>query len=100
ALRAVLEEESRAHRDILQQDFADTYNNLTLKTLMGLEWVSKHCPGAAYVVKADRDVFLNLRYLVRRFLAVPPRQNFATGHVYRGTGPLRDKAYKWYVPPE
>lgn len=99
ALRSVLEEESRLHRDLLQQDFLDTYHNLTLKTLMGLEWVSRHCPNASYVVKADRDVFLNLPYLVRRFL-LPPKRDFATGYVYRNTGPLRSPAYKWYVPPE
>ncbi|XP_054663907.1 beta-1,3-galactosyltransferase 2-like isoform X2 [Grus americana] len=98
-LRAVLEEESLLYHDLLQQDFLDTYNNLTLKTLMGMEWVSKHCPNASYVMKADRDVFLNLGYLVRRFL-VPPKKNFMTGYIYRNTGPLRSKAYKWYVPPE
>uniref|UniRef100_A0A8B9TKG4 Hexosyltransferase n=1 Tax=Anas platyrhynchos TaxID=8839 RepID=A0A8B9TKG4_ANAPL len=99
-LRRVLEEESALHRDILQQDFLDTYNNLTLKTLMGMEWVSRHCPGAAYVVKADRDVFLNLAYLVGRLLQpqLPPKRDFMTGYVYRDTGPLRSKAYKWYVP--
>uniref|UniRef100_A0A8C0C1M3 Hexosyltransferase n=1 Tax=Buteo japonicus TaxID=224669 RepID=A0A8C0C1M3_9AVES len=98
-LRPVLEEESLLHHDILQQDFLDTYNNLTLKTLMGMEWVSKHCPNASYVVKADRDVFLNLGYLVRQFL-IPPKKNFMTGHIYRNTGPLRNKGYKWYVPHE
>uniref|UniRef100_A0A8C4V380 Hexosyltransferase n=1 Tax=Falco tinnunculus TaxID=100819 RepID=A0A8C4V380_FALTI len=97
ALRAALEEENHLHRDLLQQDFWDTYHNLTLKTLMGMEWVTRHCPGAAYVLKADRDVFLNLPYLVRRFL-LPPKKNFITGYVYRNTGPLRRKAYKWYVP--
>ncbi|XP_040436980.1 beta-1,3-galactosyltransferase 2-like [Falco naumanni] len=97
ALRATLEEENHLHRDLLQQDFWDTYHNLTLKTLMGMEWVTRHCPGAAYVLKADRDVFLNLPYLVRRFL-LPPKKNFITGYVYRNTGPLRSKAYKWYVP--
>ncbi|XP_074932264.1 LOW QUALITY PROTEIN: beta-1,3-galactosyltransferase 2-like [Phalacrocorax aristotelis] len=99
ALASVLEEESLLHHDILQQDFLDTYNNLTLKTLMGMEWVSKHCPNASYVVKADHDVFLNLGYLVERFL-VPPKENFMTGYIYRNSGPIRSKAYKWYVPYE
>ncbi|XP_040398401.1 beta-1,3-galactosyltransferase 2-like [Cygnus olor] len=99
-LRRVLEEESALHRDILQQDFLDTYHNLTLKTLMGMEWVSRHCPDAAYVVKADHDIFLNLPYLVWRLLQpqLPPKRDFMTGYVYRDTGPLRSKAYKWYVP--
>ncbi|XP_068779020.1 beta-1,3-galactosyltransferase 2-like [Struthio camelus] len=101
-LQRLLEEESALYHDVLQQDFLDTYNNLTLKTLMGMEWVSKHCPNASYVVKADQDVFLNLGYLVRQLLQpqLPPKRDFATGYIYRNTGPLRNKAYKWYVPPE
>ncbi|NWQ72670.1 B3GT2 galactosyltransferase, partial [Neopipo cinnamomea] len=99
ALGPVLREEDELHGDLLQQDFLDTYNNLTLKTLMGLEWVSRYCPDAAYVMKADHDVFLNPEFLVRRLL-LPPRRGLATGHVYRGTGPLRGRAYKWFVPRE
>ncbi|KAG6925977.1 beta-1,3-galactosyltransferase 2-like, partial [Chelydra serpentina] len=101
-LQWLLEEESALHRDIVQQDFLDTYNNLTLKTLMGLEWVSRHCPNASYVMKADSDIFLNVGFLVRQLLQpqLPPKKNFMMGHVYRNTGPLRSKAYKWYVPRE
>nr|XP_030116065.2 beta-1,3-galactosyltransferase 2-like [Taeniopygia guttata] len=97
-LRPVLQEEDALHGDLLQQDFLDTYNNLTLKTLMGLEWVSRFCPNASYVMKADHDVFLNLEYLAG--LLRPPRSDFLTGYVYRWTGPLRNRAYKWFVPRE
>ncbi|XP_031467946.1 beta-1,3-galactosyltransferase 1-like, partial [Phasianus colchicus] len=101
-LGRLLAEESSVHRDILQQDFVDTYHNLTLKTLMGLQWVSRHCRAASYVLKADTDVFLNLAFLVHRILRPrrPPRRRFALGYVYRGTGPLRDPRYKWFVPPQ
>ncbi|XP_039370033.1 beta-1,3-galactosyltransferase 2-like [Mauremys reevesii] len=99
-LQRLLEEESALHRDIIQQDFLDTYNNLTLKTLLGMEWVSRHCPNASYVMKADSDVFLNVGFLARELLQPqrPPKKDFMTGYIYRNTGPLRSKAYKWYVP--
>ncbi|XP_014815598.1 PREDICTED: beta-1,3-galactosyltransferase 2-like [Calidris pugnax] len=96
-LRGTLEEESQLHHDLLQQDFLDTYNNLTLKTMMGMEWVARHCPAATYVMKADSDVFLNLDYLVRNLL-LPPKKDFITGYIYRNTRPIRNRAYKWYVP--
>ncbi|XP_006023535.1 beta-1,3-galactosyltransferase 2-like [Alligator sinensis] len=101
-LRQALAQESMAHGDLLQQDFLDTYNNLTLKTLMGLEWVARYCPSAHYVFKADSDVFINVGYLVHRVLRpqCPPRPNFATGYIYRNTGPIRWQNSKWYVPPE
>lgn len=99
-LQNPLEEESNLYRDIIQQDFLDTYNNLTLKTLMGMEWVSKFCPNASYVMKADSDIFLNVGYMVLQLLQphLPPKKDYMTGYIYRNTKPIRSKAYKWYVP--
>ncbi|XP_061439622.1 beta-1,3-galactosyltransferase 2-like [Rhineura floridana] len=101
-LQHLLEEESSIYRDIIQQDFLDTYNNLTLKTLMGMEWISKFCPNATYVMKVDSDIFLNVDYMVSKLLQphLPPKKDYMTGYIYRNTKPLRNKAYKWYVPQE
>ena len=41
-----IEKESKEYQDIVQQDFLDTYKNLTLKTMMGLQWVVDFCPQA------------------------------------------------------
>lgn len=97
-----LEAESRRHRDIVQQDFLDSYQNLTLKTLMGMNWVGLHCPGASYVMKTDSDVFVNTEYLVLKLLRpdTEPRRNYFTGNNMRGFGPNRNKNSKWYMPPE
>lgn len=54
-----IEEEGRAHRDIIQVDFVDSYRNLTLKTLTMLHWTLTHCPHAAWLLKSDEDVFIN-----------------------------------------
>ncbi|XP_068939170.1 beta-1,3-galactosyltransferase 2-like [Petaurus breviceps papuanus] len=101
-LHALLEEEDREHGDLLQVGLLDTYHNLTLKVLMGLEWMAQYCPSAHYVLKVDSDVFLNPSFLVQQVLQPngPPRPNFITGYIYSNTGPLRNPAYKWYVPPE
>ncbi|XP_040197988.1 beta-1,3-galactosyltransferase 2-like [Rana temporaria] len=97
-----LEEESEAFGDIVQQDFMDTYYNLTLKTLMGMEWVVKFCPTASYVLKIDDDMFLNVDYLVHQLLRpeLPVHTNYFTGQIVKNTGPVRGKAYKWYVPKD
>ncbi|XP_063152720.1 beta-1,3-galactosyltransferase 2-like [Candoia aspera] len=101
-LQNLLEEESSTHKDIIQQDFLDTYNNLTLKTLMGMEWISKFCPNATYVIKADADIFLNVNYTVSQLLQPhqSPKKAYMTGYIYRNAKPFRSKAYKWYVPWE
>ncbi|CAJ0931153.1 unnamed protein product [Ranitomeya imitator] len=75
-IQDLLGEESEIFGDIVQQDFMDTYYNLTLKTLMD--------------------------NLVHHLLNpdLPVRQNYFTGYIVANTGPLRSKAYKWYVPEE
>ncbi|XP_066468784.1 beta-1,3-galactosyltransferase 2-like [Tiliqua scincoides] len=97
-----LEEESALYRDIIQQDFIDTYYNLTLKTLMGMEWISKFCPSATYVMKADSDIFLNVDYLMSQLLQphLPPKKNYMTGYVKLNVVSEHDKGNKWYVPKE
>ncbi|XP_068128302.1 beta-1,3-galactosyltransferase 2-like [Hyperolius riggenbachi] len=98
----MLEEESEAFGDLVQQDFMDTYYNLTLKTLLGMEWVTKFCPNASYVMKIDNDMFLNVDYLVHKLLhpELPVRENYFTGYIVKDTQPSRSKTGKFYVPEE
>ncbi|XP_069830893.1 beta-1,3-galactosyltransferase 2-like [Dendropsophus ebraccatus] len=98
----LLVEESEAFGDIIQQDFMDTYYNLTLKTLMAMEWVIKFCPSASYVMKIDSDMFLNVDYLVHKVLHpdLPVRSNYFTGFIVPGGSPFRDPSSKWYLPKE
>ncbi|XP_048203939.1 beta-1,3-galactosyltransferase 4 [Perognathus longimembris pacificus] len=63
-----LARESEAKRDILQAAFQDSYRNLTLKTLSGLNWAAKHCPAARYVLKTDDDVYVNVPELVSELI--------------------------------
>ncbi|KAM4675009.1 beta-1,3-galactosyltransferase 2-like [Discoglossus pictus] len=95
-----LEKESAVYGDIIQQDFQDTYYNLSLKTLMGMEWVTKFCPNASYVMKIDSDMFLNVEYLVQHLLLpeLPVRKNYFTGYILANSRPIRDRSSKWYVP--
>lgn len=36
-------EENEMHNDLIQESFFDSYNNLTLKTVMMLKWVNGSC---------------------------------------------------------
>ncbi|CAH1787328.1 unnamed protein product [Owenia fusiformis] len=100
-----IQEESAIYGDIIQETFMDTYRNLTLKTIMGLKWVTNFCPDARYILKCDDDIFVNVFQLVRH-LKVFEKQgrdknlilcNIDTGnrsHV------IRDSSSKWYVTSE
>lgn len=66
--RVDLASESTAQEDILQASFQDSYRNLTLKTLSGLNWVNRYCPMARYVLKTDDDVYVNVPELVSELI--------------------------------
>ena len=92
-------EESKQHGDLIQSSFLDCYKNLTIKTMVMLEWLDAYCPGAAYAMKIDADMFLNVPNLVR-MLVDAPKTNYMTGLVERGAEVHRDPGSKWYVPVE
>ena len=54
-----VKQESRVHADIVQADFIDSYTNLTLKSVLTLEWMNVHCNSARYYVKVDSAVLLD-----------------------------------------
>ncbi|KAM5334847.1 UDP-GalNAc:beta-1,3-N-acetylgalactosaminyltransferase 1 [Glossophaga mutica] len=75
-----LEDEHLLYGDIIRQDFLDTYNNLTLKTIMAFRWVTEFCPNAKYVMKTDTDVFINTGNLVKYLLNLNQSEKFFTGY--------------------
>ncbi|KAH0513576.1 Beta-1,3-galactosyltransferase 5 [Microtus ochrogaster] len=90
-------QEGKQHRDIIQKDFKDDYYNLTLKTLMGLEWVHHFCPQAAFVMKTDSDMFVNVGYLTDLLLKKNKTSRFFTGYIKSNDHPIRKKSSKWFV---
>ncbi|XP_064415749.1 beta-1,3-galactosyltransferase 2-like [Latimeria chalumnae] len=101
-IQSMLEKESLTYNDIIQQNYLDIYNHLSIKTMMGMEWVTKYCPKASYVIKIDSDMFLNVNYLVYKILRPegPLKTDYYTGYVVANTGPIRSRSDKWFVPYE
>ena len=91
-----LRQEAVAHGDLLVGDFRDTYRNLTRKMMAGLHWVSRKCPRARYVLKADQDTFVNvaglLAVLSQLQLAQPALGNTVLGEVLCSESVNRDPA--------
>ncbi|XP_052416404.1 beta-1,3-galactosyltransferase 2-like [Carassius gibelio] len=96
-LQQNLLQESEKYHDLIQSDFWDTYYNLTIKTMVMLEWLTVYCPNALYAMKVDSDVFLNVKTLVNMLLSAP-KQNYMTGLVARNAVVLRNPDSKWYLP--
>ncbi|NXM85413.1 B3GL1 acetylgalactosaminyltransferase, partial [Oenanthe oenanthe] len=97
-----VEAESVLYGDIILQDFLDTYDNLTLKTIMAFQWFSEFCPHARFFMKTDADVFINTPNLVRLLLRLNSSQNVFTGFpliqnfAYRGFDRKRFISYEEY----
>ncbi|NWW97252.1 B3GT4 galactosyltransferase, partial [Rhynochetos jubatus] len=96
--RAALRAEARRHRDLLQGPFADTYANLTRKTLLLLRWTLARCPAVPFLLKADDDVFVNLPALTNYLAALPDPQRLYLGRVHWWVTPNRDPRSRHHVP--
>lgn len=117
--------ESEQYDDIVQENFIDTYNNLTIKSVMLLKWVMQRClKSVAFVMKCDDDTFVNIPNLLHYLLGgtVPlyndtidwydqhtvevmsnrNRLNITsdllTGYLFCGVSPVADVSNKWYMP--
>uniref|UniRef100_A0A9J7Z4N0 Hexosyltransferase n=1 Tax=Cyprinus carpio carpio TaxID=630221 RepID=A0A9J7Z4N0_CYPCA len=88
------------HGDLVQQDFLDTFHNLTVKLLLQFRWMHENCVHTHFLMSADDDVFIHLPNLVR-YLQDLRRQNVRNlwvGHVHRGSPPIRRRDSKYYMP--
>lgn len=52
---ALLIEEQREYGDILQGEFHDSFRNLTLKEIMFLNWLPRHCPRTQFIFKVKSN---------------------------------------------
>lgn len=95
-------QENILHGDLIQQDFLDSFYNLTLKLLLQFHWMHGRCSHARFFMSADDDIFIQMPNLVRYLQDTSSRGvvDFWVGRVYRGTPPIRMKRNKYYVPKE
>ncbi|XP_034252647.1 beta-1,3-galactosyltransferase 1-like [Thrips palmi] len=105
-LQSIVEEESRRYGDIVQEGFIDSYNNLTVKSVMLLKWVTQRCSNALYVMKTDDDTMVSLASLQsflmlhQASIAKPNSRKvpLLTGNLICGAKPILDSTDKWYMP--
>lgn len=57
--KAVIKE-SELYHDIIQEDYIDSYRNMTYKFMSVIKWTVKFCSHVRYMLKIDDDVFINI----------------------------------------
>jgi hypothetical protein len=85
-------------------DFIEDYRNLTYKHVMGLEWSSRFCPQAPFILKQDDDIFVDpygiLHHLRNTSLGLRLRTtNSIFGKLLVNKNAIRELDSKWYVSP-
>lgn len=97
--KETLKQESMQYRDLIQSNFVDSYHNLTIKTMVMMEWLANHCSKASFVLKVDSDVVVHVKNLVKLLLNPnTPKQNYMTGLVWWHSPVLRSPFNKFYMP--
>ena len=96
-VQETLDAEEEQYRDILQEDYKDSYKNLTYKGISALKYISENCQHVPYILKTDDDIFVNMYPIVRK-LKEPRMKKFLMCLKWKGNMPvLRDPKSKWYV---
>jgi len=93
--------ESEQYGDITQEDFVDTYHNLTYKAVAALKWISNYCTKAKYVLKTDDDIFVQSFGLIARLQRMDMRsetRDILMCNVWTRMKVMRSG--KWKVTPE
>ncbi|XP_019116743.2 N-acetyllactosaminide beta-1,3-N-acetylglucosaminyltransferase 3 [Larimichthys crocea] len=99
-LNKLLELEQREYSDILQWDFTDTFQNLTLKQILFLEWMERNCPNVRFLLNGDDDVFANTDHMVEYLQSLEDNdgsKHLFTGHLNINMGLVREPN-KYFVP--
>ncbi|CAC5418726.1 B3GALT1 [Mytilus coruscus] len=101
-LNIELEKEHLLTKDIIMGNFKDAYHNLTLKTVMGLQWTVKFCNNAKFIFKTDDDMYVNIPRLVSLIKENGDvLQTSVGGRCFASRRPNRDKrSKKWYTSLE
>lgn len=96
AIEKQIQKEFELYNDVVQVDIADQYRNLTRKSIAMLQWLTDYCHNSRYYLKADDDMYVNIRNVIHE-LKGRREQRFFLCHVFRKAPPIRQKSSKWFI---
>ena len=95
--QTMVDHENRLYGDVIQSNIVDSYQNLTLKTTAMFEWAKTYCPRAAFILKTDDDMFINMPLLLSYIDSKRNSSRSIFGRLAKGWKPIRNKKSKYYV---
>ncbi|XP_045117245.1 lactosylceramide 1,3-N-acetyl-beta-D-glucosaminyltransferase A-like [Portunus trituberculatus] len=88
--------EAGRHRDLVVADFPEHYRSLTYKHVLALSWAAAFCPSAAFLLKMDDDIMVDvwaLAALLRAGPALDAQGRLQAGLVSGGRPLARHEAW-------
>lgn len=101
SLNEFITKESLSYKDVLQGDYLDSYRNLTLKVLHGMQWAVSCKP--LFILKTDDDCFVNVPVLINLLANVTVQGNAKStyvGKTAKYTTVVRNRSDKWFLSKE
>jgi hypothetical protein len=111
----LLQKEARIHKDILQEDYIDSYYIMTSKIIGAFKWASIYCPNTYFILRINDDMVMNTRCFLgllkynmaraRSFANLSEEnddllfQNAQMGWHVIGGPVIRDRRSKFYIDP-
>ncbi|KAK7113730.1 beta-1,3-galactosyltransferase 5-like isoform X2 [Littorina saxatilis] len=96
---SIIRTESQHYGDIIAGKMTDSYYNLTMKLLLGMQWVATNCQGVSFMAKVDEDTFVNLDLLTQLLDALTDdgRTPFILGYNHLARRPHVMRTSRWNV---
>ena len=96
--QAKLKEESEEYKDILQDDYIDSYFNLSIKALSGFKYGLTTCKRAQFIMRSADDNYVNLPNILQLIKTGKKVQTHMFGPcVPPGSVVIRGAGSKWAV---
>ncbi|XP_059172372.1 beta-1,3-galactosyltransferase 5-like [Physella acuta] len=93
-----VEMENRDYGDTVVGNFLDSYQNLTLKAVMGFRWLANMCNDVKLLIKMDDDVFFDVRkFFTRYWNKLGPSQKTKSIHCQVWENAVVGRTGKWKV---
>ncbi|KAJ6654872.1 hypothetical protein lerEdw1_006343 [Lerista edwardsae] len=89
----LVQRESSTFRDVLLWGFAESHHNLSLKELCFLRWAHRHCQRAAFILKGDDDLLVNLDTLTAYLRRSPGAARAIHGNIQNHSAVVREGKY-------
>lgn len=91
-----LGQEAHEFNDIIVENFADTYFNLTIKTAFAVQNFVRYFKDSKYFLKIDDDIFLDVKGYIKYIKTAP--KDALIGQQHGNPIIVREEGSRYYVP--